>query len=194
MSLGGFFPSSHLRSSLRQSSPQPIPFNFLNSQWLPLLVSLECPPCPPAQHLWPTQCPLCHSSGVYLVSVISWAHSVSSIPFSHCQRRNNWSSSGWNVSSFYLHGYSSTWKLNIHLEEMISSWSKVLRFSHPFFYFLVFYWAPSDPDPPGHRRYFRSSVPISGTVLFCIFIDVFPKFYFYLKTNKTFGLADWNIP
>lgn len=88
--------------------PLPIPFNFINSQLLPLLVLLECPPCPPAQHLSPTRCPSWHYSGVHLVFFTSRAHSVSSIPFSHRRRRNNWSGSDWNFSSFYLHGFSST--------------------------------------------------------------------------------------
>lgn len=117
----------HVTSFFPPTSPPPlpIPFNFVNSQLLPLLILLEHPPCPPAPHLSPAHCPSCHYSRVHLVLITSWARSVSST-FSHRQRRNNWSSSDWNVSSFYLHGYSSTWKLNIHLEEIISSWSKVL--------------------------------------------------------------------
>lgn len=121
-----FFHTTITKVPSTSPPPLPIPFNFINSQLLPLLVLLECPPCPPAQRLSPTHCPSWHCSGVHLVLFTSRAHSVSSTPFSRRRRRNNWSGSDWNFSSFYPHGFSSTWKLDIHLEEIISSWSKVL--------------------------------------------------------------------
>lgn len=36
--------------------------------------------------------------------------------------------------SFYLHGYSNTWKINVNLKEIISPWSKVIQFSTPFIF------------------------------------------------------------
>lgn len=76
-----FFHSAITKVPSTSPPPLPVPLNVVNSQFLSLLVLLEHPPCPPAQHLSPTHCPSCHYFGVHLVLMTSWTHSVFSTPF-----------------------------------------------------------------------------------------------------------------